>query len=156
MRIGQANIMEYVLLIFFIFMILIIIMLFISGWQISSSESNKYELVLKRAMFLTKSFSISPYINREGFKEGSMFEDSKLMVLKCEDLEKIFGKGWFATVSVLGSTMKCEKDSDYPECGVWEYCKTGKNSISYEVPVNIYRKISDRTDIGVLEVGIYV
>lgn len=155
MRIGQAHLMEYVLLTFFAVLILLLIAFFLTGWQITGAESQKQELVLQKSLFVLKSFSNSPYINRRGFKEGSMFEDSKLTVLKCEDLQNLFGKSWWAEIYIPGYTEICTEEN-YPNCGYWKFCEKESESIIYEIPVNIYRKVSGNVDIGILRVGVKI
>ena len=155
LRSGQAHLMEYILLSFFIVMVIVIIVFFLAGWQIGTTGSRKQILQQQRAAFLMKSFSNSPFLNKEGFKEGGMLEDSKLTVLDCGDLEALVGRGWFAEVKVLDSTAECTKDN-YPRCGVWKFCKTDNPEfIAYDIPVNIYRTATKNVEIGILTVGFY-
>lgn len=152
---GQAHIMEYVLLSFFILMIIVVIILFLVGWQIGTTSSRQSGLQQQKASFLLKTFSNSPYLNREGFSEGGMLEDSKLTVLDCGDMEELVGRGWFAEVKVIDSLTECTQ-GNYPKCGAWKFCKTDNPKfIAYDVPVNVYRTLTRDIEIGILTVGFY-
>lgn len=152
---GQAHILEYVILGFFIVMIIVMIVFFIVGWQIGKTSSRQTALKEQKASFLLKAFSNSPLLNKEGFKEGGMLEDSKLTVLDCGDLEELLGKGVFAEVRVIDSTEECTSEN-YPRCGSWSFCKTDNPQfLAYDVPVNIYRTLTRDVEIGILTVGFY-
>jgi hypothetical protein len=152
---GQAHIMEYVLLGFFIVMVIVVIVFFVVGWQIGTTSSRQSTLKQQKASFLLKAFSNSPHLNKEGFKEGGMLEDSKLTVLDCGDLEELLGKNVFAEVKVIDSTGECT-NQNYPRCGFWSFCKTDNPQfLAYDVPVNIYRTLTRDVEIGILTVGFY-
>ena len=152
---GQAHIMEYVLLTFFILLILVLLMFFVTGWQITSTQFQAGETLDDEAMFLLRAFSGSPVLNRASFGEGSMLEDSKLTVLTCQDLESMFGEGWFAKVEVLDDSVECN-EGNYPLCGSWKFCERPGDFRGLDVPVNVYRKTDGRVDIAILTVGVYV
>ncbi len=151
---GQAQLMEYVLLGFFLILIIVLITFFRPRWQISTTRSEQRRLIHAKAEFLLRAFTNSPYINKNTYKEGSMLEDSKLTSITCEDLEKLYGTGWFAEVESLEFDNECN-DMDYPLCGKWSYCKKDGNAEIFEIPVNIYRKTTSEIDIGFLRVGLY-
>ncbi|MEE9323141.1 MAG: hypothetical protein V3U72_01220 [Candidatus Aenigmarchaeota archaeon] len=151
---GQAQLMEYVLLGFFVILIIVLITLFLTGWQISTTGSEQRKLVYAKAEFLLRAFTNSPYINKNTYKEGSMLEDSKLTSITCEDLEKLYGTGWFAEVESLEFSDECSGEN-YPLCGKWSYCKKEGDATIFEIPVNIYRKTTGEIDIGFIRVGLY-
>ncbi|UCC92121.1 MAG: hypothetical protein JSV39_02580 [Candidatus Aenigmatarchaeota archaeon] len=152
---GQAQLMEYVLLSFFILLIIVVITLFLTGWQITTTGSEQRKVLYDRAEFLLRAFTNSPYINKNTYKEGSMMEDSKLTSITSEDLEILYGKGWFAEIESLEFRDDCNEETPYPLCGKWSYCKKEGNAITFEIPVNIYRKTTGEIDIGFLRVGLY-
>lgn len=152
---GQAQLMEYVLLSFFIVLIIVMITVFLTSWQITSTSSEQRRLFYDRAEFLLRAFTNSPYINKDTYKEGSMLEDSKLTAITCEDLESLYGTGWFAEIESLGSDIECSPETYDNYCGKWEYCKKEGNAAIFEIPVNIYRKTTGEIDIGFLRVGLY-
>jgi hypothetical protein len=152
---GQAHIMEYVLLSFFILMIIVLIVFFLTGWQIGTTRSRQSLLKEQRASFMMKAFSNSPLLNKEGFREGGMLEDSRLTALDCEDMEELMGRGWFAEVKIIDSLTECTYEN-YPRCGVWTFCKTDNQGfIAYDIPVNVYRTLTKDVEIGILTVGFY-
>lgn len=152
---GQAQLMEYVLLSFFIILIIVLTTLFLTGWQITSTQSEQRRVFYSKAEFLLRAFTNSPYVNKNTYKEGSMLEDSKLTSITCEDLEKLYGAGWFAEVESLEFANECNEETPYPLCGKWSYCKKEGDAIIFEIPVNIYRKTTGEVDIGFLRVGMY-
>ena len=154
MKKGQAQIMEYILLSFFVVLIIVIATLLLTAWQITSVQSEQNKVFYDRAEFLLRAFTNSPYINKNTFKEGSMMEDSKLTAITCEDLESLYGGGWFAEIESLEFKNECD-DENYPLCGKWSYCKTDDPAVIFELPVNIYRKTTGEVDIGLLKVGLY-
>lgn len=155
---GQVHLMEYVLLSFFVVLIIVVITFFLTGWQISTTRSEQSNLEYSRAEFLLRSFANSPYINKNTYKEGSMLEDSKLTSITCEELQSLYGTGWYAEVESL-EFKEFNEPCDagiYPVCGSWSYCKEGgKTAITFEIPVNIYRKTTGKIDAGLLKVGLY-
>ena len=147
--------MEYVLLSFFVVLIIVVITFFLVNWQISTTSSEKRNMEYARAEFLLRSFANSPYINKNTFKEGSMLQDSKLTSITCADLQALYGTGWYAEVESLEFKEPCDSGT-YPGCGTWSYCKEeGKTAMTFEIPVNIYRKTAGEVDAGFLRVGLY-
>lgn len=151
---GQVHLMEYVLMTFFVLLVILLITLFLTGWQVSSVGTEQEKIIATKADFLLRAFTNSPYINKNTYKEGSMMEDSKLTTITCEDLQKLYGKYWFAEVEALEFNEPCTGEN-YPLCGNWSYCKEKKAATIYELPVNIYRKTTGEIDIGILRVGLY-
>ena len=154
---GQAHLMEYVLLSFFVLLVIVLITLFLTGWQMSTIGSEQRRVTYAKAEFLLRAFTNSPYINKNTFEEGSMLEDSKLTAITCAELEKLYGTGWYAEVETLASSDVPEECSleNYPLCGKWSYCKHEGEAIAFDIPVNIYRKTNGEIDIGRLTVGLY-
>lgn len=152
---GQIHMLEYVLMAFLVLLLIFLIVFFLTGWQLSAIESGQTEARRNRAEFLLRAFTSSPYINRDTYKEGSMFEDSKLTSVTCDGLQKVYGKGWFAEIESLEFEEECTA-ANYPLCGKWSYCRIeGRGATIFELPVNIYRKATGEIDIGILRVGLY-
>ena len=152
---GQVHLMEYVLLSFFAVLMIVVITFFLTNWQINTTSSEQREMEYARAEFLLRSFANSPYINKNTFKEGSMLEDSKLTSITCEELQSLYGAGWYAEVESLDFKDPCDAGV-YPLCGSWSYCKEqGRTAITFEIPVNIYKKTTGEVDTGFLRVGLY-
>ena len=155
---GQVQLMEYVLLTFFIILVIVMITLFLTGWQITTTGSEQRRVTYNKAEFLLRAVTNSPYINRGTYKEGSMLEDTRLSALTCSDLEILYGTDWFAEVESLEFKDPCS-DENFPRCGYWSYCKKAEGTYGevtiFEIPVNIYRKTTGEIDIGFLRVGLY-
>lgn len=168
MKKAQMGLMEYIILTFFIVLIIIVMVFFLIGYQITQSSLQKGETSVDRALSLTKQVYYSPLF----VKSGGVFDDSKLTSLKtmgnvCPKLEEMFGDDWFFELTVLNEdneVIPCEQ-STYPFCNYWSFCQQqDRNFIVYDLPVNVHRSIGmilsdsilQRTDIGLLRVGVYV
>ncbi len=153
---GQAQVLEYFFLTFFVLMVIVIIALSLTTYQSMTSGSLQSEYETQDTMFMLKTFSNYPILNKRGYKEGSMFEDSKLTATTCGDLESIFGTGWFAEIIAKDSMAETECTvQDYPACNKWTFCKTDGEFSAFEVPINIYRKTTRVVSAGILRVGFY-
>jgi hypothetical protein len=149
------HMMEYVLLSFFVLLIIVVVTFFLTGWQISSSRSERRSVEYAKAEFILRTFANSPYINKNTYKEGSMLEDSKLTSITCEELQTLYGTGWYAEVEALDFKETCTYEN-YPFCGNWSYCKEEGDAMTFDIPVNIYRKMNGEVDAGFLRVGLYL
>ncbi len=156
---AQQNIMEYVVLMFFIFVILAVIMFFLYGWQISQSQLSSAKESIERGVELSETIMNSPYFIKGS--EMAMLDDARLTAMNetdgiCDKLINIFGPDWSLEVQILGENEKIECTQErYPDCNAWTICKQDREGATYVLPVNIYRKTEKRTDIGVMMVGIY-
>lgn len=177
MRKGQAGIMEYILLTFFIMVIVVILIIFVSGWQISQLEMGQAQDKTRKILTLTQNV-----LNSQMFVKGSgMFDDSKLHALSdlenpnnpdldiCTDLEQAFGMNWYLEVHTLGCDRDCIGPTGYGVCCSWTICKppdleTGEYQVDIlSLPVNVYRKTGfdlgdstlPRVDVGLAKVGVY-
>lgn len=151
---GQAHMMEYFFLAFFVILVIVLLVFFLTGWQFTTLSGQQSEARFQRSMYFLKAFTNSPLINRMNFGEGSMFEDSKLSSLSCQDVKQIFGDNVYAEVRIPGFEIECTAEN-YPLCGYWSYCKQQGNAIAYDIPVNVYRKTTGLVEIGILTVGVY-
>jgi len=151
---GQVHLMEYVLLSFFVLLIIVMLTFFLTGWQMSSIGSEKTRVIYNKAEFLMRAFANSPYINRNTYKEGSMFEDVKLLSITCENLQKLYGTDWYAEIETIEASESCTEEN-FPLCGKWSYCKKEGESITFELPVNIYRVVTGKVEPAILKVGLY-
>jgi len=172
---AQANMMEYVLMTFFMFAIIVALIFFLSGWQTMQTQVAHVGEYLERGVDIADSILNSPYfIKGNEMIINPMLDDSKLMTLNttdgiCDMLENIFGANWFVEIRVFdyssdGSdgAVECTLNS-YPDCNLWTICKQDRDSVLFVLPVNVYRKawldadtgVRGRTDIGILTVGVY-
>lgn len=152
---GQAQILEYFFLTFFVLMVIVLVGLFLMTYQSMTSSSLQSEYETQDTMFMLKTFSNFPILNKRGYKEGSMFEDSKLTAVSCGELQEVFGTGWFAEVRIpSASETECDA-SNYPACNKWTFCEEDGDFQAFEVPVNVFRKTTKVVSIGVLTVGFY-
>ena len=154
-RKAQVELMEYILLVVFIAASIIGIILFLSWWNAKQLQvegfKNQEDRLLAIGQYIMSDYS---FVNGE-----SMLDDSKLTSINaihaCQDLEGIFGSGWYARIKSLD--MEGSKECDwmnYPECNSWAICDYTKVHISQKFPVNVYRKVQDKVALGILEVGV--
>jgi len=152
--------MEYMMLMVFIIILIFAFMILMSVFQIGGMRTEESENVYKQSLIITRFMLNTPYLNNPRFADGSAFDDSKLTTINCTELKKVVGRNWFAFVwipSSSGNDVECDT-STYPNCNKWEICKKRKTRTEtcvHEVPVNIYRKMSDTMDVGILTVGLY-
>ncbi len=161
-RKGQASIMEYIMLTFFILVVILGLLFFLSWWQFSQLGMEEHKVNTEKVFFTARYVSNSPYF----VKENSVFDDAKLTAAMsmgkslCTRMESVFGYNWFIRINVFeGDTDVLCTWSSYPDCNYWEFCtdpKDDRKKTSRILPVNVYRKISEQNGIGTIEVGIYI
>jgi len=175
---SQASVTEYMVLVMMIVIIVLIAMLLIFGFQFFTVGSEQLKSRERRSLFLLESFISSTALNNLQYQKGSVFDDSKLTVASCEDLETLLGKGWFAEIMVLldesvcydqptWKKNKCLRDlrkqasivctnQNYPFCNIWRFCEQNKRDrmIYRSIPVNVYRKMNNTLELGVITVGV--
>ena len=152
--------MEYLLMSLFILIVIIALIFFLTWWQSSQLGMEQQNQRNERVNALMTMFINSPLLVRE----NSVFDDSKLMAAQslrqeaCTDLEPLFGSDWFIEVEILNPRPGCAGPCDassYPCCGSWNLCSQDLRNVSMVLPVNVYRKYEDRTDLALLKVGVY-
>lgn len=156
---GQHAIMEYILLTVFLIVVILMIVFFLTWWYGAQIDMERVSSRTDLVLSLIRQVSDTPYF----VKENGMFDDSKLTAMKslsCTELEKIFGYDWFMRVKALdgGPETECSENNyqyTYPNCNRWNFCVKNMEYSSNIVPINIYRKIDNRVEIGTLEVGVY-
>jgi len=162
---GQSNMMEYVIMTFFIFVVIVALILFLYNWQVSQSSLDSAIEFSERAVDMAGSVMNSLYFTKgTTMVVDPMLDDSKLMALNategvCDMLENVFGSGWFVEVRLIGDEGAEEVDctsGNYPDCNKWSLCaQPDRESAYFNLPVNVYRKVAERTDIGIMTVGVY-
>jgi len=55
--------------------------------------------------------------------------------------------------SVKVENTLCTK-LNYPECSIWRFCEKADKMMYMSIPVNVYRKMNETTELGVLTVGV--
>ena len=162
---AQANMMEYVMMTFFIFIVLAALMIFLSYWQTSQIQLTGAIEGIDRAVDLADAVIYSPYfIKGNEMVIDPVLDDAKLMALNktvgiCDKLKNIFGPNWFAEVRIFeyegtGQKLECTEDS-YPDCNTWMICNEDREGAFFSLPVNVYRNAWSRIDIGVVIIGVY-
>ena len=148
--------MEYVMLTFFVLVVIVALLFFLSWWQASQLGLEKRSNAVQMTYSVLGQFINDPVV----VKAGSVLDDSKLSALQgmgCDELEGVFGAGWYANVTLFEGDARAACGSNYPDCNYWSFCPEnygGRCSrISYVIPVNIYRKMSESVSVGILEVG---
>lgn len=160
MRLGQSQMMEYMLLTVFIIILMVSFMIMMSVFQVGSVRSENAETIYKQSLVVTRFMTNNNYLNNPRFPDGSMMDDSKITMVNCTELKKVLGTNWFAFVRIPGEMpedIECTIDT-YPDCNLWVICDKKKfkgETCVHEVPVNVYRKMDDKIEIGILSVGLY-
>jgi hypothetical protein len=160
---AQASIMEYILMTFFLLVVIISMILFMGWWNVTQISIDQSKLAGSSALLLLQVLSNSEYIA----EENSVLDDSRLTAIKamqsegvdfCSEFEPVFGRDSFFEVHVLDGNPEVECSfSSHPECNTWTFCKPdqSRSKTTYNIPVNVHRKISGRNDIAILYAGVY-
>jgi len=175
---GQVAITEYMVLLLMIVMISFFALFMLFGFPLIGAGQSSYDTKQTASMFVLKSILSRPNLINLQFSEGSVLDDSKLTAAECEHLEKIYGLDWYAEVRSFRSRSECDglnpwikknclkeiaktentvcTTENYPNCGVWVLCGENEKARNAEwsVPVNVYRKLNDTIELGVLTVGV--
>ena len=175
---SQADVMEYLVLVIMIMLIAFFVLLLVFGFQLFTAGSEQAVAKERRSLFLLQSIISSNMLNNPQYQTGSVFDDSKLTVIKCEDIEKLFGEDAWINITVLKDESVCDNfaqgrkrncikvlkeeanipcaTSNYPKCNIWTLCEknTKERMIYRSIPVNIHRKINGMIELGVLTVGV--
>ncbi len=153
---GQFGIMEYILLSVFLIVILIFGIFMLSGFeQLKTRGSDSKDAASGNLL----SMNIITHSDLFTKKDGQL-DDSKLQGFvenSCEDFEKTVGQQACVEIEALLPSAREDNEcnaGNYPECNKWVICDevcTSKGGFRiFTLPVNIYRKIQDRVDLGIL------
>ena len=173
---AQVSLTEYMVLILMIALIAFLALFLMFGFQMMEAGSERTKLRERKLLSLVETFVSSTVLNDLRFQKGSVFEDSKLTAASCADLEDLFGGDLWAEVRVLKDRSVCDdlrswqksvclRDSvkventlctkqNYPECSIWRFCEKADKMMYMSIPVNVYRKMNETTELGVLTVGV--
>jgi len=158
-RKGQSEIMEYILMVVFIVAAIIAIIIFLTWWNLQQFQMDAFKNRQDRIVGIGQ-YMMGDYMFTNG---DSVFDDAKLTAINasmnCDDLQKILGTNWYVKIKALdmGGEKPC-KWNDYPDCNVWSICtykENAKDRFGQNFPVNVYRKVWDKTALGVLYVEVY-
>jgi len=158
-RKGQSEIMEYILMVVFIVAAIIAIIIFLTWWNLQQFQMDAFKNRQDRVVGIGQ-YIMGDYMFTNG---DSVFDDAKLTAINasmsCDDLQKILGTNWYVKIKALDMAgEKPCKWNDYPDCNVWSICtykENAKDRLGQNFPVNVYRKVSDKTALGVLYVEVY-
>ena len=156
-RKGQFGMLEYIILALFMVVIVMAIVFFLFGWEFGVAQREGLDQLYAKSLSMISFFSHSDFFT----EKDNMLDDSKLMVAKCEDIEAIFGQKLcinITSVLFVGDEVKTCSLASYPDCNHWTICQElcGENLLGYDVPVNIYRRVSGTTELGILDLRIGV
>lgn len=155
MRLGQMGLMEYLLMAVFMLMLIIFIIFFFFGWEFGVMRSEKTAETYDRALYSLKVFTNSKFFT----KKNLMLDDSKLTMMECGDIEKIIGEKACVeagTVLLIGQEkVECTL-ANYPDCNSWVICRDfcSRDLLGYDIPVNIYRSMDSKVELGILTIKV--
>jgi len=158
-RKGQSELMEYVLMVVFIVAAIIAIIFFLTWWNVQQFQMDAFKNRQDRVVGIAQ-YMMGDYMFTNG---DSVFDDAKLTAINasvtCEEMQKILGTGFYVKIKSLD--MNGEKPckwNEYPDCNAWSICgykANARDRFGQNFPVNVYRKVSDKTALGVLYVEVY-
>ena len=166
---GQFGMMEHLLMAVILLMVIVAAMFFFFGFQSTKSKGAAFKDDISKILLTTNLLSKSPFL----VKEDGIFDDSKLVGFTgayarqgCEEVSNITGPACITVERVLAAGDKNECDPvNFQErgknaCNVWTICNEvclqlqNKQSRGLSIPVNIFRKLENRVDLGVLTVKV--
>lgn len=152
-RKAQFGMMEYLILALFMLVVIVAIVFFLFGWEFGAARRAVLDQAHSDSLFMINLFTHSGFFTERDI----MLDDSKLMVTKCGDMEGIFGRRLCINITAVlfvGEEGRLCTLSNYPDCNQWvicpDLCSQG-NLIGYDVPVNIYRRVGGKTELGILD-----
>lgn len=160
---GQMGIMEYMMMTLFVMVIIVMLVFFFSGWQISQVQMQESRAKSDLVLSGLKNVMYSPLLVRE----SGMFDDAKLSALqaRCDKVKAAFGADIYIEVSVLDGRgdIPCDPYRYDINCNYWSVCMEDRPHSALVMPVNVYRNMGNvlssgvlgRTDLAVLKVGVY-
>ncbi len=160
---GQMGMMEYMIMTVFIMVVIVILVFFFSGWQISQVQMQASKTRSEALLSGMKNVLYSPLFSRD----DSMFDDAKLSALqvKCDKVKEVLGADVFIEVKVLGreAEIPCDPYRYDINCNYWSICKRDGTHSSLVMPVNVFRNMGNvlpsgvlgRTDLATVKVGVY-
>ena len=179
---GQVAIMEYMVFVILAVFMIAFVLVMIFGFQILSIGGDYSAEVDDRSLFILQSILSSKIINVPQYQKGSVLDDAALTIIECEDLIAMFREEIYVEVKSFYEKPNCEglngwdrnkcedeiedieaiestdctedPDASYPQCGRWTFCDQKDRMVYKSVPVNIFRKMEQRTSLGVITVGL--
>ncbi len=160
---GQMGIMEYMLMTVFIMVIIVMLVFFFSGWQISQTQMQGSRVKSENLLSNLKNVMYSPLFIRD----DSMFDDAKLTALqgKCEKVKEVLGADVFIEVKTLEKVAEipCDPHRYDINCNYWSICRRDAPHSALVMPVNVYRNMGNvlasgilgRVDLATVKVGVY-
>ena len=166
---GQFGMMEHLLMSVIILMVVVAALFFFFGFQTTKTRGEAFKEDINKILLTANLLSKSAVLT----KEDLVFDDSKLVSFTggnekegCEEIKKITGPACVTIEKVLVSGEKndCEPvnfaETGKNECNSWTLCNEicfqlqTKQSKGLSIPVNVFRKLGNRVDLGVLTVKI--
>lgn len=154
---GQMGMMEYVVMVFFLAIVIVVLIFFLTGFQISQLNLEKRTIQLDRTLELSKQVMTSPlFVTENGVLDAAKLTALTAIPDVCDQLTGLFGEEWFFTVRVVGEPPAVCGVDTFPECTSWEICVQDKTMAAFDFPVNIlFYEDLPRKELGLLTVGVY-
>ena len=173
-RKGQVAVMEYMVLVIMIVFIIFFVIVIIFGFQFLDAGGDYAKGLEERSLFITQNVISSPVIRNLQYR-NSVFDDSKLTVMDCDDIKSIFGYAVYMEITTVFDDSPCDgvvyrpddcirelerrmsvvcTADNYPDCAVWRFCEDEEPKVFRTLPVNIYRKMNNTMTLGSLKIGV--
>ena len=164
---GQFGMMEHLLMAVILLMVVVAAMFFFFGFQSTKSKSLAFREDIDRIILAEGILLKSDALTRE----DGVFDDSKLVGFVktdgCSAIKNITGEACIKVNEVLiggEDENQCGPENfeqtGKSACNIWTICadiceklKT-KNSKGLSIPMNIFRKLENKVDLGILTVGV--
>ncbi len=163
---AQFGIMEHLLMAVLILMIVVAALFFLIGFQSARSKGTELREDVNRIITASNIIAKSSILTKGDF----VFDDSKLAGFSgayqkegCEQVKRLIGE---ACITIDKTLLTGEKNECDPvnfaergtECNSWTICGEvclqleSKSSRGISLPINIFRKLENRMDLGLMVV----
>lgn len=147
---AQLQLMEFLVLAFFIVGLIFFIIIFMGGYQLDELDRQKVTLDNQKILAVAKQFYSTPLFSSEkGILQKERLDS---FIGNCGQLQEIFSKGWFIQLTVLDGRPRSECSKQKADCNLYSFCKEERAFTSLDIPVNFE---SDRLYAANLVVGVY-
>ena len=115
--------MEYMVFLIMIVFIILFVMLIVFGSQFISAGSEYARGMEQKSLFITQNVISSPVMGSLSY-QSSVFDDSKLSVMTCDDVNDLFGAGIYMEIRIVQDIESLSACDEYrPGTQIFDICE---------------------------------
>lgn len=164
---GQFGIMEHLLMAVLILMVVVAALFFFIGFESTKSKGASFKEDIHKILLASSLVAKASFLTKEEF----IFDDSKLVTFTgpydkegCEQIKKLVGDACVTIDKIILGEEKNDCDplnfGQEKGCNSWTFCREicfsiqSKKNRGLSIPVNIFRSIENRVDLGLMTVRV--